>query len=70
MYLLDPSDAFLEGTVPVKLPIRHVPYSPLFLGGRYRLVRLRFVEVSHLRLLPVFGGAEDGNKLPHTCDKW
>lgn len=50
MYLLDPSDGILEGTVPVKLPIRHV--SP----GR-GLVRLRFVEVSHLRhidyLMPV-----------------
>lgn len=25
VYLLDPSDGILEGTVPVKLPIRHVP---------------------------------------------
>ena len=25
VYLLDPSDDILEGTVPVKLPIRHVP---------------------------------------------
>jgi len=25
VYLLDPSDGILEGTVPVKLPARHVP---------------------------------------------
>jgi hypothetical protein len=26
VYLLDPSDDLLEGTVPVKLPIKHFPH--------------------------------------------
>ena len=28
VYLLDPSDGILEGTVPVKLPTRHFPFLP------------------------------------------
>jgi len=57
VYLLDSSDGILEDTVPVKLPTRHFPFFFLYL----RLVRLRFVEVSHLRHI--------GYLIPVTNDK-
>ena len=58
VYLLDSSDGILEDTVPVKLPTRHFPF---FFFLYLRLVRLRFVEVSHLRHI--------GYLIPVTNDK-
>lgn len=61
VYLLDPSDDLLEGTVPVKLPIRHVPLinPPSIAGGD----KVSASTISWgLSLAPY--------RLPHTCEKW